>query len=521
MDRKNSDSSASSGSGDKPSSIDGNQSTSRMKIRIKVSKKADSQCKTSSPESVTSQIDQVGGASRHYSCKFCNLKFSSERSLGAHVKAHEKHSNYDFTDSDKMGLEDEKGRIKEGCRGERKRTLEETKKKNQQEPVCTLCKKTFPSLKSLFGHMRCHPERNWRGIQPPEKPVLAGKNERKMFKIFSNGETGKLPENVSSGSISNGLSGKNDRKMFKIFGNGETGKPLENVSSGSTSNGLSEKVKHSCSNGSARKSSESSSYQTDATITEASSKEHDHLSPLSKRDHLSPLSNWSVTGSRRRNRTIAENKNLQSNKFEGVFTSSKETEVAYNLLMLSESIPLSESKPPQRNSGEDEIISTRHDSKKRKLLLGVSSTNNREEEVKQEKAQDSVIGSEIPVSGDKKLPPERQGSHICTLCHKRFDSGQALGGHMRRHFDREKHQAKLKARHPQVELGRERKNGEGEVELGGEQKNGERMEFIDLNGVMPIEDEDLGFAFSMVEVVPDYGAYLSSRLKERSSFHDL
>ncbi|KAJ8621748.1 hypothetical protein MRB53_030277 [Persea americana] len=34
----------------------------------------------------------------------------------------------------------------------------------RSDHICSVCRRDFKSMKSLSGHMRCHPERSWRGI---------------------------------------------------------------------------------------------------------------------------------------------------------------------------------------------------------------------------------------------------------------------------------------------------------------------------------------------------------------------
>ncbi|GKE52948.1 zinc finger C2H2-type/integrase DNA-binding domain-containing protein, partial [Tanacetum coccineum] len=109
-------------------------------------------------------------------CSVCKKEFSSGKALGGHMRVHVMyHKNGDvvnkpFKSSSKLFKKIGDYRVLSGgANGDEGLKVIINKPylssvNDEGVPTCSQCGKSFPSMKSLFGHMRCHPERFWRGI---------------------------------------------------------------------------------------------------------------------------------------------------------------------------------------------------------------------------------------------------------------------------------------------------------------------------------------------------------------------
>ncbi|KAK6287099.1 hypothetical protein POUND7_013278 [Theobroma cacao] len=118
------------------------------------------------------------------SCPYCGKKFSPGQALGGHIRMHEKPKAYKSVPKVLSTVTD---------------------KKEKGDNTCFICKERFPSIMSLCGHMRNHPERDWKGIRPPNSDETTPEPDTRLLQQ----EPAKnLPNCISNWSVT----GKRGRK---------------------------------------------------------------------------------------------------------------------------------------------------------------------------------------------------------------------------------------------------------------------------------------------------------------------
>ncbi|KAL1815856.1 hypothetical protein DCAR_0520191 [Daucus carota subsp. sativus] len=136
------------------------QSSNKFLIKLKMPVKMDhhGDQEVATIQHVTNNTPRV--------CPQCNKEFGSGKALGGHMRIHAEAIRKQQRRQKMVGkLKDEEDGVG-------------FQRLMNKKAVCNLCGKNFPSMKSVYGHMRCHPDRDWRGIQPPDEVLVENLDQR-------------------------------------------------------------------------------------------------------------------------------------------------------------------------------------------------------------------------------------------------------------------------------------------------------------------------------------------------------
>ncbi|KAI4374841.1 hypothetical protein MLD38_012788 [Melastoma candidum] len=139
-------------------------------------------------------VETVIVEDRMVECGLCGKTFQSKKALSGHTRVHAQNHG----ESTKKLRRESAAKLF---------MVSSTLLEEGKPPTCAICGRNFMSMNALYGHMRSHPDRSWRGVQPPvskAKPKTV--TDFDQFTIVSAGwsVTGKRGRNyissVNSGS---------------------------------------------------------------------------------------------------------------------------------------------------------------------------------------------------------------------------------------------------------------------------------------------------------------------------------
>ncbi|XP_022899504.1 uncharacterized protein LOC111412859 [Olea europaea var. sylvestris] len=113
------------------------------------------------PNMKESAEEEDGPKVKDHCCLECKKRFNSGKALGGHMSSAHVQANRDFSLK----------KLKSKRRAKQVSGLSSPSDYGGKI-ICKICGKNFRTNKSLFGHMRCHPDREWRGMEPPVEAAM-------------------------------------------------------------------------------------------------------------------------------------------------------------------------------------------------------------------------------------------------------------------------------------------------------------------------------------------------------------
>ncbi|XP_021905973.1 zinc finger protein ZAT9 [Carica papaya] len=363
-------------------------------------------------------------------CQDCGRVFSSGKAFGGHKRIHvqaakksQKLMNLVVNKNDLPNLD--RQLVLAGSKDHKKNGVEE-------EVSCAICGKAFVSMKALFGHMRFHPDRGWRGVHPPNDVGLKAASSTSTLSddrlhIDSSATTGSVLDlkNLLEGWS---VTGKRGRKAIppasSASGYGSGYGSGSGSGSRSGSYGIQEEDRDD--NDDRLDENDMDEAVKDLLIFACGGSSQSDGNPKKK---TAEEQKSSINGAGNKLNIKGDHTELES-KDNGELNKMMKRKKKRRLCDLEregEAVVTD-----QNNQGQHICITCNKPFPTHQALGGHRSSHNKLKNNVAKEPTVSGLNQETVLSEDQEV--STAANHQCNICNKTFRTGQALGGHMRRHW---------------------------------------------------------------------------------------